>query len=225
MNKPFLLSVILAVSSFAGSAVSSAGDADRIQPWSKNPRYWQYKGRPVLLLGGSKDDSLFQIPDLKEHLDAMAAVGANYIRNTMSDRPDHDFEVYPFAKRPDGKYDLQQWNDEYWQRFENMLRWTAERGIIVQIEVPMSSPASRSIIPTIRARTSSRSSSPRPNRGTTRSFSRTSSDSSTRCCRTRFGTTTCSIAWTMRPPLKRRGARTGPSTSVAGPRRRARRSA
>ncbi|MCK4629645.1 MAG: hypothetical protein KAT56_11625, partial [Sedimentisphaerales bacterium] len=38
----------------------------RIRPYSENPRYWQYKGRPVLLLGGSKDDNLFQIPDLKE---------------------------------------------------------------------------------------------------------------------------------------------------------------
>jgi len=109
--------------------------AQDIQPWGRNPRYWQYKGQPVLLLGGSKDDNLFQIPDLKEHLDEMKAVGANYIRNTMSDRKDKGFEVYPFLQRPDGKYDLEQWNPEYWQRFENMLRWTAERDIIVQIEV------------------------------------------------------------------------------------------
>lgn len=127
--------VMLVVVSIVGSAAVQAGEADRIQPWSENPRYWQYKGRPVLLLGGSKDDNLFQIPDLKEHLDEMAAVGANTIRNTMSDRLDGGFEVYPFARRPDGKYDLEQWNDEYWQRFENMLRWTAERDIIVQIEV------------------------------------------------------------------------------------------
>jgi hypothetical protein len=116
-------------------AGATADDADRIQPWPTNPRYWQYKGQPVLLLGGSKDDNLFQIPDLKEHLDEMKAVGANYIRNTMSDRKDKGFEVYPFQQLPDGKYDLDQWNDEYWQRFENMLRWTAERDIIVQIEV------------------------------------------------------------------------------------------
>ena len=107
----------------------------RIQPWSKNPRYWQYKGQPVLLLGGSKDDNLFQIPDLKEHLDEIRAAGGNYIRNTMSDRRDKGFEVYPFFQRPDGKFDLEQWNDEYWRRFENLLRWTAERDIIVQIEV------------------------------------------------------------------------------------------
>jgi hypothetical protein len=130
------------------AGASGTAHADRIRPYEANPRYWQYKGKPVLLLGGSKDDNLFQIPDLKEHLDEMAAVGANYIRNTMSDRKDFDFEVYPFRQLPDGKgppnakegvgdpkYDLEQWNEEYWQRFENLLRWTAERDILVQIEV------------------------------------------------------------------------------------------
>ncbi len=114
--------------------LASASDG-RIRPYEGNPRYWQYRGRPVLLLGGSKDDNLFQIPDLKQHLDEMASVGANYIRNTMSDRSDHGFEVHPFAQRADGRFDLDRWNDEYWQRFENMLAWTAERDIIVQIEL------------------------------------------------------------------------------------------
>jgi hypothetical protein len=106
---------------------------DRIQPYKANPRYWQYKGKPVLLLGGSKDDNLFQIPDLKAHLDLLASVGGNYIRNTMSDRDDGD--VYPFRQLQNGKYDLSRWNEEYWQRFETMLRLTHERDIIVQIEV------------------------------------------------------------------------------------------
>ncbi len=106
-----------------------------IQPYTRNLRFWQYKGRPVWLLGGSKDDNLFQVPDLEEHLDAMKAAGANYIRNTMSDRKDYGFEVYPFKQLPDGRYDLEQWNVEYWRRFEDMLRLTAARDIIVQIEV------------------------------------------------------------------------------------------
>lgn len=120
-----------------GSAIVTLGVADdgRIRPYSKDPRYWQYQGKPVLLLGGSDDDNLFQWPKLEEHLDAMVAAGGNYIRNTMSDRRDKGFELYPFAQRSDGKFDLESWNDEYWTRFQNMLRWTAERGIIVQIEV------------------------------------------------------------------------------------------
>jgi hypothetical protein len=130
-----LAAAIFAVAGLAGEFAAKLPNAERIRPYVANPRYWQYRGQPVLLLGGSKDDNLFQIPDLKEHLDEMRAAGANYIRNTMSDRPDKGFEVYPFARREDGKYDLTRWNPEYWRRFTDLLRWTFERDIIVQIEV------------------------------------------------------------------------------------------
>jgi len=128
-----LPAVWLAVAS--GAERAAGAGADRIHPWKQNPYYWQHKGRPILLLGASDDDNLFQMPNLAEHLDAMRAAGANYIRNTMSDRPDKGFEVYPFRRLPGGKYDLEQWNEEYWRRFENMLHLTAQREIIVQIEL------------------------------------------------------------------------------------------
>ena len=133
MQKFLVLWVGLALIS---AAAAEPQDPDgRIQTYKKNPRYWQYKGQAVMLLGGSEDDNLFQLPHLKKHLDAMKAAGANVIRNTMSDRKDRGFEVYPFKALGDGKYDLSKWNDEYWTRFSNMLRWTAERDIIVQIEI------------------------------------------------------------------------------------------
>jgi len=116
---------------------ASAVDADQtgLSPYEANPAYWQYHGRPVMLIGGSDDDNLFQYAGLRDHLDAIKAAGGNYIRNTMSDRRNKGSEIYAFAQRPDGKYDLEQWNEAYWTRFENLLRWTAEREIFVQIEV------------------------------------------------------------------------------------------
>lgn len=42
--------------------------------------------------------------------------------------------LWPFAKRGD-KYDLDRWNDEYWNRFQGFLDQTARREIIVQIEI------------------------------------------------------------------------------------------
>jgi hypothetical protein len=145
LTAPFLLVILacllgISATSFGQSGMertedtSEVRDAQRIQPWAENPCYWQYLGQPVLLLGGSKDDNLFQIPDLEEHLDEIVRAGGNYIRNTMSDRKDGGFEVYPFKPLADGKYDLDDWNEEYWKRFENMLRGTAARDIIVQIE-------------------------------------------------------------------------------------------
>ncbi len=108
-----------------------------IQPWAENPWYWQYKGEPVMLLGASSDDNLFQWPAemLVPHLDSMKSVGANYVRNTMSDSADRGFELYPFKLLENGRYDLNLWNEDYWHRFEFFLEETAKRDIIVQIEV------------------------------------------------------------------------------------------
>jgi hypothetical protein len=108
---------------------------DRIKPYAKNSHYWQYKGQPILLVGGTVDDNLFQLPHLKSHLDSLVAFGGNYIRNTMSSRVVQGFEVYRFKRLAEGKYDLDQWNDDYWQRFQNLLQWCYERDIIIQIEV------------------------------------------------------------------------------------------
>lgn len=110
---------------------------NRIKPWAENTWYWQFKGEPVLLLGASNDDNLFQWPSeiLVPHLDSMQKVGANYVRNTMSERQDKGFELYPFLQLENGKYDLEQWNDDYWNRFDFFLSETEKRDIIVQIEV------------------------------------------------------------------------------------------
>jgi len=39
-------------------------ERERIQVYEKNPRYWQYKGQPVLLLGGGKTDHIFLLDDI-----------------------------------------------------------------------------------------------------------------------------------------------------------------
>ncbi|MFC1558553.1 putative collagen-binding domain-containing protein, partial [candidate division KSB1 bacterium] len=88
---------------------------------------------PVLLLGGTKNDNLFQIPDLEEHLDELHSIGGNFIRNTMSFRDSGD--AFPFFRTPEGKYDLDKWNEKYWEKFEHLLKFTNERDIIIQIEV------------------------------------------------------------------------------------------
>jgi hypothetical protein len=98
---------------------------ERIEIYKQNPAYWQYKGEPVLLIGGTQDDNLFQIPDLKEHLDLLKSVGGNYVRNTMSSRDEGN--VWPFKKVSD-KYDLDKWNAEYWRRFESFLKLTNHAG-------------------------------------------------------------------------------------------------
>lgn len=116
----------------AAASLFAAGPVVTIS--KENPRYWALDGRTQPLIGGSVEDNLFQIPNLREHLDLLKASGGNYIRCTMSSRDEGD--AWPFFPDPKtGKYDLNRWNPEYWRRFSELMRLTAERGIVVQIEV------------------------------------------------------------------------------------------
>jgi hypothetical protein len=133
MRKYFVFIFLAAIFSGCSQGSDENSYADDIQPYTENPRYWQYKGEPVLLLGGTVDDNLFHLDNLEEHLDLLHNVGGNYIRNTMSSRDSGN--LWPFYLRPDGLYDLEKWNETYWNKFESLLELTEERDVIVQIEV------------------------------------------------------------------------------------------
>ena len=115
------------------TAVALEKNSHSIQPSTKNPWYWEYQGRPVILRGGSNDDNPYQWDnaELVAELDLLASVGGNYIRNTMSDRDNGN--VYAFKAVEENTYDLNQWNDEYWRKFTFFLEETAKRDIIVQL--------------------------------------------------------------------------------------------
>jgi hypothetical protein len=125
---PLLATLSLAAATTAGPT------ADRITLSSPHPQYWSIGGDSILLLGGSKEDNLFQIPDLEAHLDLLTASGGNYVRCTMSSRDEGNLWAFHFDEET-GAYDLGRWNDEYWGRFERFLNETSRRGIVVQVEI------------------------------------------------------------------------------------------
>ncbi len=106
---------------------------DGIAVYQGSPHYWQFDGKPVLLLGGSSDDNLFQADNVEEELDRLAAAGGNYVRCTMSSRDSGN--VKPFEMNAQGIYDLTRFDPEYWDRLDRFLALTAERDIIVQVEL------------------------------------------------------------------------------------------
>jgi len=128
-----LIIIILSSCFVFGQKSASQDDFQGIKPYTQNPWYWQYKGEPIVLRGGSNDDNLFQWTGKKltDHLDLLKSVGGNYLRNTMSDRDEGN--VYAHAKSQDKKYDLNEWNKEYWQRLSYFLEETSKRDIIVQL--------------------------------------------------------------------------------------------
>jgi len=107
-------------------------DTERITICESNHRYWQYRRKPVMLIGGSVEDNLFQAPEVEEQLRLLHSVGGNYVRCTMSGRDPGN--VWPFAGE-NGQYNLNEPNPEYWLRFDRFLKVCEELDIIVQIEV------------------------------------------------------------------------------------------
>ena len=107
----YLMTAIV-LSAATNAAVQESRNENAIKPYEINPRYWQYKGQPVMLLGGSNTDYIFLLDDLKEHLDKIAQVGGNYVRCTMSQR--EGLGMKPHLRRTNGKFDLKQWNADYW---------------------------------------------------------------------------------------------------------------
>lgn len=139
MSLKIYFSVILfSLITFAAhsSAIAQSGTMDNdmaIHPYSANPWYWEYEGSPVVLIGGSDDDNLFQWTGKKltDQLDLLSSLGGNYLRNTMSDRDEGD--IYAFQEVREDVYDLDKWNSEYWNRLGFFLEETSKRDIIVQL--------------------------------------------------------------------------------------------
>lgn len=122
---------VLLILSFLGCNTDNTNN--RIMPYHANNNYWQYKGMPVYLLGGNKVVNPFQLEqeELLKYLDELQSSGGNYFRNVMSDREPGNHKA--FKRLNNGKYDLTKWNEPYWDGLRNMLKWSYERDIIVNL--------------------------------------------------------------------------------------------
>lgn len=130
----FIIPLILLCAACNDQSYQAFTDDDRIRPLPENSYYWQYKGKPAMLIGGSWQDNLFNHPvRLEEHLDLLVSVGGNYVRNVMSHR--NTGNVFAWEQNEEGLFDLGRFNDEYWQRLETFLELTYQKDIIVQLEI------------------------------------------------------------------------------------------
>ncbi len=129
------LAVMPFLFSSCGSTAENADSSTEIMEIHPDPGsgYWNYRGERTMLLGGSVEDNLFQVPDVAAHLDLLKSAGGNYVRCTMSSRDEGN--EWPFSINDDGLYDLHDPNPVYWKRFADFLAAAEERGIIVQVEI------------------------------------------------------------------------------------------
>ena len=49
-----------AIGDMYGEETKEMSVSNGIRPYAKNPFYWQYRGKPIVLIGGSDMDNLFQ---------------------------------------------------------------------------------------------------------------------------------------------------------------------
>jgi hypothetical protein len=150
--KTILLATLLAVFS---APPASAADAIRIHP--DNPRYFLFRGKPLVLLTASEHyGSVINRPfDFEKYLDDAVAHKMTMTRTFLLFRelqsprnpsspckPESPDFISPFARVGPGKaldgepiYDLDQWNPEYFDRLHRYLDAASKRGIVVELTI------------------------------------------------------------------------------------------
>ena len=141
MKQAALAVLLLGIPLISKPAVGPAPTGG-IGVYAENPFYWEYQGKPVLLLGGSSgpkdtlnDEGMFLWPDVAGSLDRLASAGGNYTRCLMSGRlRSHGEPLWPFLNTG-GRFDLDRFDDNYWHCFEVFLVETTKRRIVTDIEL------------------------------------------------------------------------------------------
>lgn len=130
----------------SNSSPSAAG----LKPYSENAFYWEYNGKPILLLGGFNGaHNVFIDPDvtrgmsepineLISQMNALKKVGGNVMRCVFDPGKGLAYGYPAWVKVSDGTFDASKFtsgSNSYWGRFETLLREAQKREIIVQLEV------------------------------------------------------------------------------------------
>ena len=139
--------VLLLVSSCLPDAPAATGIAIS----AKHPHYWQYDGKPVLLLGGwnhghnpfidhdtddDRDNQGVSTPEqITRAMDKLVACGGNYLRCVFDPGMASGVQKMPFCTKSGGRYDLRKMEGPFWARLDTFLAEAAKRDIVVQFEV------------------------------------------------------------------------------------------
>lgn len=137
------------------AAIVALADPIRLHP--ENPRYFVYKGNPLALITSAEHyGALINLDfDYKTYLDTLQKEGMNYTRifmgayvenldsfgikfNNLAPKADRLIVPWKRSEIPGyinggNKFDLDQWDDAYFDRLRNFMSLAAKRDIIVEI--------------------------------------------------------------------------------------------
>jgi hypothetical protein len=153
------LALALAVQAVAPPAVRQPQPAPAapIALHSANPHYFQWRGRPTILItSGEHYGAVMNLDfDYRKYLDTLAADGMNYTRvfsgayvepqgafkierNTLAPRAGRYIAPWPRSSQPGhpdrgGKFDLSRWHDAYFARLKDFLAHAGTRNVVVEL--------------------------------------------------------------------------------------------
>ena len=141
-----------------GLAVVTADAADPIRLLPANPHYLEFRGKPVALITSAEHYGAVLNGDFdyRKYLDTLAAAGLNYTRlfgGSYVEIPSRSFGIKrndlapelgrfiaPWARSDapgyeggGNKFDLGQWNPEFFKRYRDFLAEASKRGIVVEV--------------------------------------------------------------------------------------------
>lgn len=131
--------------------IACAARAQPLGVLSENPRYYSYRGKPLLIVTSAEHyGAVLNLDfDYERYLQALEAAGMNYTRifsggpyvesqgsfnirrNTLAPAPAR--YLAPWMKTAGGKYDLSRFNPDYFARLRSFMTAAARRGVIVEM--------------------------------------------------------------------------------------------
>jgi hypothetical protein len=93
--------------------------------------YIAYQNKPLLAFGCHFEHMLFDDYDYKHWTEWMISRGMNHCRTRLYHAYYTDYS--PFHRTPDGKFNLTEWDEGFWNRCHDILSYLQNKGIIVHL--------------------------------------------------------------------------------------------
>jgi len=156
MSKISFTLAMLLITAVAGLSASAA-DSQPLALHPDNPHYFQFRGKPTILIGSGEHYGAVLNPDFDyvRYLDTLSAQGLNQTRtfsgvyceppgafkienNTLAPLPGRHIAPWARSDQPGGanggnKFDLEKWDNSYFARLKDYMTQASSRGIIVEL--------------------------------------------------------------------------------------------
>jgi len=137
-------------------SVIGGGHAEPIRAHPDNPHYYLFRGRPTVLITSAEHYGavINRAFDYNAYLEALKSYGLNYTRiypaafiepegtfhpeNTLAPKPGELIQPWARSQTPGyrsggNRFDLDQWDPEYFRRLKDFIAQADARGIVVEV--------------------------------------------------------------------------------------------